>query len=106
MFDVIINVQVVCTRSFSDTVNNCTCLGSADGIDGYPVFAADREIPQCPLRSRIVYGDFAVGQEYLQIFFLIHAVLQTHGGFTFRKNRTARKGFSDPRKILFNQWSD
>ncbi len=81
IFQILIDLQIVGLGGLHQAVNYGTGLGTMDGINDVPVGPANDERPDGPLCSRVINGDRSVLQKYLQIFFLVHAVLQTVSRF-------------------------
>ena len=59
--------------SFSNAVDDGTCLRSAYFIYSHPVFPANRKISQFTFQCGIIYGHFSISQKYFEILFLIYA---------------------------------
>ena len=43
ILEIIVRLEVIRLRSFSNTVNHCTCLGSCNSINHNPVFLSNTE---------------------------------------------------------------
>ena len=74
---VLINLQVVGLGGFHQTVDRGTGLCTVDGVKDVPVGSTNSKGPDGSLYRRIINGNFSIFQEYPQIFFLVHTVLQT-----------------------------
>lgn len=101
IFQILIDIQIVGLGGFHQAVDHGTGLHSVDGTNDVPVGSANGERPDGPLCSRVINGDLSVLQKYLQIFFLIYAVLQTV--FRLLTANTGNVLFMNPREISLHK---
>ena len=77
MFEVVVDIQVVCFRSFYYAVQDSTGLSSMDCIDQLPVFLSNTKRPDCLFGQVVIKWYLWIIKEYPQVFFLIDAVFDT-----------------------------
>lgn len=71
---IFIGPKLISLRRFDDAVYQGTCFRSLDGIHEMPIGTTYTEGTDCPLRGKVVDGNFAILQICFQILFLIEAV--------------------------------
>ena len=76
VLQVFVDLQLVRLGRFHQAVDHCAGLGTVDGVDDVPVGPANGEGTDRTLCCRVVDGNFAVFQEYFQVFLLVQAVFQ------------------------------
>lgn len=86
MLYVVVNIQAICPGYFGNAADHCTCLCTTYCVQRHPVLTADRKGSQCAFTGKIIDRHFPITQEYLQIFFLIQAVVNPFCGFALGKD--------------------